>query len=69
MRLAVDAQSRVYVADEVSRRVLIFDETGKYLGGFGQYGTDDHGFTMPGGIAVDKDGFVYMGSIPVRGGC
>jgi DNA-binding beta-propeller fold protein YncE len=48
------------VADEVGRRVLIFDLTGKYLGGFGQYGTDTHGFVSPGGIDVDKDGNIYV---------
>ncbi len=58
--LAVDAQSRVYVADEVSQRILVFDQAGQYLGGFGQYGVDDRGFTLPGGIAVDQAGFIYV---------
>ncbi len=58
--LAVDGKSRVYVADQVGRRILVFNESGKYLGGFGQYGNDTHGFGLPSGIAVDKEGYIYV---------
>lgn len=58
--LAFGPDSRIYVADEVGKRILVFDVTGRYLGGFGQYATDLSGFVLPGGIAVDADGFVYV---------
>jgi hypothetical protein len=44
----------------VGRRILVFNESGKYLGGFGQYGSDTSGFGLPSGIAVDKEGYVYV---------
>jgi sugar lactone lactonase YvrE len=58
--LAVDQQQRVYVADGIGRRILVFDITGKYLGSFGQYATDATGFSLPSGIAVDKEGYIYV---------
>jgi len=47
------------VADQVGRRILVFNISGQYLGSFGQYGNDTQGFGLPSGIAVDKEGFVY----------
>ncbi|HEY4723009.1 MAG TPA: NHL repeat-containing protein, partial [Anaerolineae bacterium] len=58
--LAVDPQQRVYVSDAIGRRILVFDITGKYLGSFGQYATDATGFSLPSGIAVDKEGYIYV---------
>jgi predicted membrane-bound mannosyltransferase/sugar lactone lactonase YvrE len=60
--VAMDRQGRVYVADQVGLRILVFSRDGGYLGSFGQYnnGTDNTGFGLPGGIAVDQDGFVYV---------
>jgi uncharacterized protein (TIGR03663 family) len=60
--LALDQQGRVYVADQAGLRILVFDSGGEYLGSFGQYGngTDNRGFGLPSGIAVDREGFIYV---------
>jgi predicted membrane-bound mannosyltransferase/DNA-binding beta-propeller fold protein YncE len=60
--VAMDRQGRVYVADQAGLRILVFSRDGGYLGSFGQYGngTDNTGFGLPGGIAVDQHGFVYV---------
>ncbi len=60
--VAMDQQGRVYVADQIGLRILVFDRTGKYLGSFGQYsnGTDKRGFGLPSGITVDQAGNIYV---------
>jgi sugar lactone lactonase YvrE len=60
--VAMDQQGQVYVADQAGLRILVFSQDGKYLGSFGQYsnGTDNRGFGLPSGIAVDKDGYIYV---------
>jgi DNA-binding beta-propeller fold protein YncE len=60
--VAMDQQGRVYVADQTGLRILIFDRDGQYLGSFGQYGngTDNRGFGLPSGIAVDPEGYIYV---------
>ena len=45
--LAVDsAGGRVYITDPEAARVLIFDQTGNYIGKFGQFGTDVNSFNL-----------------------
>ena len=60
--LAMAQNGDVYVADQTGLRILVFSREGRYLGSFGQYGnaTDKNGFGMPSGIAVDKDGNIYV---------
>jgi sugar lactone lactonase YvrE len=60
--LAMDQQGHIYVADQAGLRILVFSRDGGYLGSFGQYsdGTDNRGFGLPGGIAVDKEGYIYV---------
>jgi len=56
----VDSEGRVYVADTGNKRIVIFDENGKYLTEFGTAGFDAGQFDEPVGVAVANDGRVYV---------
>jgi tripartite motif-containing protein 71 len=70
--IAVDAAGNVYVtdtnaldfiqgdADEILPRVLKFAGTGGFLAQWGQYGEEPGQFGLPAGLAVAKDGAVYV---------
>jgi len=57
---AVDSAGNVYVTDPEGYRVLIFDAAGNYLARFGHYDTGTGGFSLPNGIAIDADDYVYI---------
>jgi sugar lactone lactonase YvrE len=67
--IARDAQGNFYVVDTANFRVQKFDPQGKFLVSFGSKGNGDGQFNPysdealgsgPGGIAVDKEGNVYV---------
>lgn len=58
--LAVDGEQRVYLTDPEGYRVAVFSSGGELLATFGQYGFDDRSFSLPTGIDVDADGYVYI---------
>ena len=58
--LANDASGRVYVTDPENYRVLVFDGDGKFLAAFGQYGIDVSSFNLPIGVAVDRQGNIFV---------
>ncbi len=58
--VAVDSQGRVFVADTGNKRIVVFDEAGKYLTEFGTAGLDAGQFDEPVGVAVADDGTVYV---------
>jgi sugar lactone lactonase YvrE len=58
---AQDSAGNVYVADRFNHRVVKFNAAGDYLLQFGSEGTGDGQFMQPGGIAVDEDGYIYVG--------
>ena len=62
--VAVDSQSRLFVADTCNHRVQIFDvESGELLhtlGETGVEGSDEKHFTFPRGVAVDSNDNVYV---------
>ena len=58
--LTVDAQKRVYVADPEGYRVLVFDQFGKFLTTWGDYGAEAGRFALVGGLAVDAEGSIYV---------
>ncbi len=58
--VAVDGQKHVYVADPEGYRVIVFDEFGKFLATWGDFGEDTSHFALVGGVAVDAAGDVYV---------
>lgn len=60
-RLALDSQGRLFVADRGHRRVQIFDQDGRFLDQWAQFGT-------PSGIWIDKSDKVYLAVAGERGG-
>lgn len=59
--LAVDNRNGdIYVVDSGNNRVQRFNAEGNYLSEFGQFGSGDGYFNTPWGIAIDKEGYVYI---------
>jgi DNA-binding beta-propeller fold protein YncE len=51
--LAMDATGRIFVADRGNQRIMIFDQEGKFLSRWTQFG-------MPSDIAIDRNGKIYV---------
>jgi DNA-binding beta-propeller fold protein YncE len=51
--LAFDSQGRLFVADRSNSRVAFFDQDGKFLGAWHQFG-------RPSGIFIDKNDMLYV---------
>ncbi len=51
---------RVYVTDPEGYLVIAFSNTGPLLATFGQYGYDESSITLPTGIDVDPQGYLYV---------
>ncbi len=61
LRLAVDAQNRLYVSDGGNQRVQVFDANGAYLTTIGgKWGTLSGHFRAPFGLATGADGSLYV---------
>lgn len=58
--LAVDAEGNVYVAHWNSNKVAAYSGDGKLLREWGQKGTGDGEFQLPGSIALGPDGMLYV---------
>jgi DNA-binding beta-propeller fold protein YncE len=52
-RLAMDSQGRLFVADRSNNRIQIFDQDGKFLGEWRQFG-------RPSGVFIDKNDTLYV---------
>jgi DNA-binding beta-propeller fold protein YncE len=59
-RLALDSQGRLFVADRGNRRIQIFDQDGRFLDQWTQFGS-------PSGIWIDKHDTIYV-AVPGRDG-
>ena len=60
--LALDeTRDFLYISDPDSNRVLVYHPTGDCIGSFGEEGAGTGQFEGIGGIAVDAEGFVYVG--------
>jgi DNA-binding beta-propeller fold protein YncE len=51
--IAMDSQGRLFVADRVNSRLQIFDQDGKLLAEWKQFG-------RPSGVAIDKNDIIYV---------
>jgi DNA-binding beta-propeller fold protein YncE len=59
-RLALDSQGRLFVADRGNRRIQIFDQDGRFLDQWTQFGS-------PSGIWIDKQDTLYV-AVPGQDG-
>ena len=50
----------VYVADKGSNQVVVFTTAGEFVTATGSSGTMDGQFMNPSGLALDKDGYLYV---------
>lgn len=58
--IAVDARGIVFVSDYFDR-IQAFDGNGRFLYQWGSHGSGDGQFSFPTGMAVDRQGTVYVG--------
>jgi DNA-binding beta-propeller fold protein YncE len=58
--LAVGDQGQIYIGEYAHGRVVEFDSSGKLLAAWGDTGTPDEKMTEAGGLALDKNGDVYV---------
>jgi DNA-binding beta-propeller fold protein YncE len=56
--IALDPKGRLYVTDPEGYRVLVFDQQGKFLTTWGDFGTDDSTFGLASALAIDPTGKV-----------
>ncbi|RIK69226.1 MAG: hypothetical protein DCC65_00315 [Planctomycetota bacterium] len=59
--MAVDSNNRLWVADTHYYRVIAFDRDGRELLRFGSRGEGPGQFGFPCSVAIDRNGFVYVG--------
>ena len=52
--LAADAQDNLYIVDQTSRTILVYDSAGKFRHSFGKLRGGESYFDSPTGIAIDK---------------
>ena len=58
--IAMDAQERVYVADEALHRISVFEKGGRYLYKWGRRGRGEGEFDRPAGIIFDANGVLLV---------
>ncbi len=58
--MARDSQGHIYVTDEGTNSVRVFNEDGEFIRSWGKLGTGDGEFNNPFGITVSESGFVYV---------
>ena len=58
--IAIDAQDRLYVADEHRHDVQVFAKDGTFLKKWGQFGREPGQLNRPSGIAIDPNGNVVV---------
>src|SRR5262245_19658098 len=59
--LCVDKDNRVWAADTHYARVMVFNRDGKEQFRFGSLGEGPGQFTFPTDVAIDRDGYIYVG--------
>jgi DNA-binding beta-propeller fold protein YncE len=58
--IAVGPEGNVFITDPEGYRVIQFDADGNYIQNWGTYSSGIDGFGLPGGVAVDADGGVWV---------
>ena len=68
--LAVDAHNHIYISEVSSgilttrpfynSRISVYQTNGYYVRCFGRKGTEERDLCDPGGLAIDKDGYLYV---------
>ena len=58
--VAIDSAGRVFVADSIGDRILVFDNRGNYVTSWGSKGSGNDQFNDPTSIAIDKFDDVYV---------
>jgi len=59
--VGVHPDGRLFVADTHCHRVSVFDRDGNLQTTFGREGTGDGEMNLPTDVAIDADGFIYVG--------
>lgn len=59
--IAVDAEGRIYIADENKSQAHVYDSSGNWLLTWGSQGSEPGQFTIPIWMAIDGAGGVYIG--------
>jgi hypothetical protein len=58
--VAIDAQGRVYIADNGNSRVVILDSDLSYLGAIGNQEDENYRFRCPTGVAIGANGDIFV---------
>ena len=58
--MAFDSEDRLYIADEGTHRISVFDLEGAFLGKWGEQGSGDGQLNGPSGIAFDSEDNAYV---------
>ncbi len=58
--MAFDSQDRLYLADEYTHRINIYDKAGKFLSRWGVHGSGDGQLDAPSGLAFDREDNLYV---------
>ena len=58
--MALDPKGRLYVTDPEGYRVLVFDQQGKFLTTWGDFGTDNSTFGLASALAIDPTGKIMV---------
>ena len=60
MAIGLDKDTNVYVTDEWTNRITIFNKDGEYKSHWGTHGSGDGELDRPAGITIGPDGTVYV---------
>ena len=58
--MALDSQDRIFITDEHSNRITIYNTSGEYVSNWGKIGSGDGELDGPAGVAVDSSGDLFV---------